>query len=168
MHYNDDIMIAMASQITSLTIVYSTFYSGADQRKHQSSASLAFVRVTGEFPAQKPSHAGNVAVWWRHHGQFWCTAAKVGVHWTYKNSTNILYKTVQIYDRCSSHQVTGELGRYPVAQKLILRSYNYWKQLIYSPKNLLLKTPTFYIGWSRYGNSSALGYYSLSHRYCSL
>ena len=34
----------MASQITSLTIVYLTAYSGADQRKHQSSASLAFVR----------------------------------------------------------------------------------------------------------------------------
>ena len=34
----------MASQITSLTIIYSTVYSGADQRKHQSSASLAFVR----------------------------------------------------------------------------------------------------------------------------
>ena len=43
-HYNDVIMSAMASQITSLTIVYSTVYSGADQRKHQSSASLAFVR----------------------------------------------------------------------------------------------------------------------------
>ena len=40
-HYNDVIMSAMASQITSLTIVYSTFYSGADKRKHQSSASLA-------------------------------------------------------------------------------------------------------------------------------
>ena len=37
-------MGAMASQITSLTIVYSTVYSDADQRKHQSSASLAFVR----------------------------------------------------------------------------------------------------------------------------
>ena len=37
-------MGAMAYQITSLTIVYSTIYSGADQRKHQSSASLAFVR----------------------------------------------------------------------------------------------------------------------------
>ena len=37
-------MSAMASQITSLTIVYSTTYSGTDQRKHQSSASLAFVR----------------------------------------------------------------------------------------------------------------------------
>ena len=37
------IMSAMASQIISLTIVYSTVYSGADQRKHQSPASLAFV-----------------------------------------------------------------------------------------------------------------------------
>ena len=34
----------MAYQLTSLTIVYSTVYSGADQRKHQSSASLAFAR----------------------------------------------------------------------------------------------------------------------------
>ena len=34
----------MASQITSLTIVYLTIYSGADQRKHQSSAPLAFVQ----------------------------------------------------------------------------------------------------------------------------
>ena len=42
-HYNDVIMSAMASQITSLTIVYSIVYSGADQRKHQSSTSLAFV-----------------------------------------------------------------------------------------------------------------------------
>ena len=39
----DVIMGAIASQITSLTIAYSTVYSDADQRKHQSSASLAFV-----------------------------------------------------------------------------------------------------------------------------
>ena len=37
-------MGAMASQITSLTIVYATVYSDADQREHQNSASLAFVR----------------------------------------------------------------------------------------------------------------------------
>ena len=43
-HYGDVIMGAMASQITSPTIVYSTVYSDAGQRKHQSSASLAFVR----------------------------------------------------------------------------------------------------------------------------
>ena len=42
-HYIDVIMTTMASQITSLTVVYSTVYSDADQRKHQSSASLAFV-----------------------------------------------------------------------------------------------------------------------------
>ena len=43
-HYNDVIMTTMASKITSFTVVYSIVYSGADQRKHQSSASLAFVR----------------------------------------------------------------------------------------------------------------------------
>ena len=45
-----DPMGAMASQITSLAIVYSTVYSGAGQSKHWSSASP----VTGEFPAQRP------------------------------------------------------------------------------------------------------------------
>ena len=43
-HYGDVIMGAIASQITSLTIVYSTVYSDTGQRKHQSSASLAFER----------------------------------------------------------------------------------------------------------------------------
>ena len=43
MHYDDVRMGAIASQITSLTIIYSIVYSDADQRKHQSSASLAFV-----------------------------------------------------------------------------------------------------------------------------
>ena len=51
-------MIPMASQITSLTIVHSTVHSGTDQRKHQSSAPLAFVReihrCPSEFPAQRP------------------------------------------------------------------------------------------------------------------
>ena len=50
----------IASQITSLTIVYSTVYSDTDERKHQSSASLAFVEEftgPGEFPAQMASNA---------------------------------------------------------------------------------------------------------------
>ena len=48
-HYDDVIMGMMGSQITSLTIVYSTVYSDTDQIKHQSSASLAFVReFTGD------------------------------------------------------------------------------------------------------------------------
>ena len=44
----------MASQTTSLTIVYSTVYSGADQRKHQSSASLALVRGIHRWPVNSP------------------------------------------------------------------------------------------------------------------
>ena len=42
-HNSEVIMTTMASQITSLTVVYSTVCSDADQRTHQSSASLAFV-----------------------------------------------------------------------------------------------------------------------------
>ena len=53
-HYNEVIMSAMASQITSLTIVYSTIYSGADQRKHQSSTSLAFVWGIHRWPVNSP------------------------------------------------------------------------------------------------------------------
>ena len=50
-------MSTMASQITSLTIVYSTVYSGTDERKHQSSASLAFVRGIHRWPVNSP-HKG--------------------------------------------------------------------------------------------------------------
>ena len=52
--YGDVIMGAIASQITSLTIVYSTVYSDADQRKHQSSASLAFVWGIHRGPVNSP------------------------------------------------------------------------------------------------------------------
>ena len=77
-------MGAIASQITSLTIVYPIVYSYVNQRKHQSSASLAFVGeftgdrwlpvtrkmfpiagnspVTGEFPTQMASNAENVSI----------------------------------------------------------------------------------------------------------
>ena len=62
-------MGTMASQISSLIIVYSTVYSGAEQRKHQSASSVAFGNspVTDEFPAQMVSKEENVSIWWRHH-----------------------------------------------------------------------------------------------------
>ena len=53
-HYNDVIVGAIASQITSLTIVYSTVSSDADQIKNQSSASLAFVRGIHRGPVNSP------------------------------------------------------------------------------------------------------------------
>ena len=54
LHYDDVTMNAMASQITSLTIVYSTVYSDPDQRKHQSFASLAFVQGIHRGPVNTP------------------------------------------------------------------------------------------------------------------
>ena len=54
LHYTDVIMSVVASHITSLTIVYSIVYSDADQRKHQSSASLAFVWGIHRGPVNSP------------------------------------------------------------------------------------------------------------------
>ena len=59
LHCNNVIMSAMASQLTNLTIVYSIVYSGADQIKHQSSVSLAFVRGIHRWPVSSP-HKGPV------------------------------------------------------------------------------------------------------------
>ena len=53
-HYGDIIMSAMTSQITDIWIVCLTTCSGADQRKHQSSMSLAFVRGIHQWPVDSP------------------------------------------------------------------------------------------------------------------
>ena len=58
-HYNDVIISGMASQITSLLILYSSVYSGVDQRKHHSSASLAFVMGIHRWPVNS-LHKGPV------------------------------------------------------------------------------------------------------------
>ena len=65
-------MCVMASQITCISIfVYSTVCSGTDQRKHQSSTSLAFVRGIHRWLVNSP-HEGPVTrkmfpIWRRHH-----------------------------------------------------------------------------------------------------
>ena len=58
-HYSDVIMSGVASQITSVSSVYSNTCSGADRRNHQSSASLAFVRGIHRWPVDSP-HKGPV------------------------------------------------------------------------------------------------------------
>ena len=64
-------MSAMTSQITSVSIIYSVVCSGANQRKRQSSASLAFVRRIHRWPVTSPHKESvlrkNVFTWWRHH-----------------------------------------------------------------------------------------------------
>ena len=84
-HYSDD---AMASQITDISIVHSAVYWGADQIKHQSSASLAFEwnsPVTSEFPAPRASNAENVSIWWRHR-----VCLSINVH---RNVSNVVVIT---------------------------------------------------------------------------
>ena len=63
-------MGAIASQITSLTIVFSTVYSNADKKTSKLRVTGLCVdnsRKTGEFPAQMASDAENVSIWWRHY-----------------------------------------------------------------------------------------------------
>ena len=59
LRYSDVIMGTMVSQITSPTDVYATVCSGVEQRKHQSSASLVFVRGIHRWPLDSP-HKGPV------------------------------------------------------------------------------------------------------------
>ena len=69
-------MTMMASQITSLMVVYSTVYSHADQRKYQSSASLAFVSGIHRdrwVPCTKGQLRGKCFHWWHYHDTTTCT-----------------------------------------------------------------------------------------------
>ena len=69
-HYIDVIMTTMASQITSLAVVYSIVYSGVDKKNIKAPRHWPLCGEftgTGEFPAQRASYAENVSIWWRHH-----------------------------------------------------------------------------------------------------
>ena len=64
-------MSATVYKITGVSIVYSSVCSGADHRKHQSSASLAFGNEIHRWPVDSPhkgpGNAEYVSIWWRHH-----------------------------------------------------------------------------------------------------
>ena len=62
-------MGVVASQITSLTTVYSTLYSGTEKKSKLRVSGLCEGNspVIGECPAQMTSNMENVSIWWRHH-----------------------------------------------------------------------------------------------------
>ena len=68
---NDVIRSAMASEITCLTIVYSTVYSRRRSKEalklHVTGPCEGNAPGTGEFPAQRASNAEKLSIWWRHH-----------------------------------------------------------------------------------------------------
>ena len=106
-------MGTMASQITSLTIIYSSVYLGADQRKHQSSASLAFVkgicRWQVKIPRTKGQYRGKrlhlmTSSWfwfwgcirlWAHYVITIASLCKVvWKHWTFKMVVRVILSIV--------------------------------------------------------------------------
>ena len=84
-HYPDVIMSTMASQITSLVIVYSTVYSDADQTKHQSSASLAFVWVIPRTNGQQRGKCFHLMT------SSWVFYLLPTSYWKFINSTNFMF-----------------------------------------------------------------------------
>ena len=105
-HYSGVIMSVMASQFTILPNVYSTVYSGADQRKHQSSAPLAFVK--GNSPVNGYSHTKGQ---WREKCLYLMTS---------------LYHVQPWYKQCRTHMLSFSLWKelyyhhlcHPWAEKL--------------------------------------------------
>ena len=115
-HYNDVIMDAMTSQMTSLAIVYSSVYLGTDKRKHQSSASLAFVRGIHRWPVNSP-HKGpltrkvfpfdDVIMWHRDNHTF--ATAPVEQQWGLQIVFVCLYITPSHHHHCANLSADIEL-----------------------------------------------------------
>ena len=99
-HYTDVLMSAMASQIISLTIVCSSRHRSKKTPKLRVTGLCAGNSpATGEFPAQKPSNAENVSIWWRHHVS------------TQIRDTEMLYQTVSVSGRarCTKYGLSREI-----------------------------------------------------------
>ena len=100
-HYSDIMMSTMASQITGISIVCSTIHSGADQRKHQSYASLAFVRGIHQWPVNSP-HKGPLTS---------RSGSKVVVHDTHSIDGEYLYQIWQWFlqwkENCGTDSISS-------------------------------------------------------------
>ena len=95
---SDVIMGAIASQITSLAVVYSTVYT--DSGRHW--LLCGEFTGTGEFHAQRASNAENVSIWWRHHDHIdiWLVSPQLSCNdtcqiWTLFDESNIQFCLVK-------------------------------------------------------------------------
>ena len=151
-HYNDVIMSVMASQITSLTIGYSTVYSGTDERKHQSSASLAFVR--------------GIYLSWFDFVLTFETSIRNFPSWTQLLCG--ISRQVGFYDKVNTnHFVTIDQGNNEMCSLyrsmcLIAKGTGllWWQNIHIQCIFLSLKhsCPTNYVGWDRFHLSTALDF----------
>ena len=112
--YNDVIMVAIASQITSPAIVYTAVYSDADQRKHQSSASLALVWWIHRWPVNSPHKwpvtrkmfpFDDVIMWLHNHPQ-WHVWNEWNMHQTAQKAfRSIVFQNTYLFAGVSVTQI---------------------------------------------------------------
>ena len=147
MHYYDVIMDTIASQIASHTIVYSTVYSDADQSKHQSPASLAFVREIHRGPMNSP-HKWPVTrkmfpfddvtmeltmVMWDSHAMMSTWKSALCSHWEHRADFDII--SASLYsefsgenwpyhiDSCSHDKTRGVMVNYKNGVQFLRQSF---------------------------------------------
>ena len=80
-HYSDEIMGAMASQITSLTLFTQPLIHTPIKENIKAPCHwllCGYSPTTGEVSAQKASNAENVSIWWRNHQVFWAATLRKG------------------------------------------------------------------------------------------
>ena len=162
-HYDDVIMNAMASQITSLTIVYSTVYSGADQRKHESSASLAFVwgihwgsvNYPHKWPLTRKMFPFDDVIMLRHIMEWSSMCLFCFLHIIADSSENGVVKSNQttlmwcftLVNAPSGHKCTWKTSWRPVFKTVLQDGYedlktltdpSFWRRIFKVPKTSIL------------------------------
>ena len=121
--YSDVMMSAMASQISGLSIVYSTVCWSAGQREKSKPRVTGLCEgntpVTGGFSSQRASNAKSASIWWRHHaglnkhGNWWQTSFSNGV------SIHIVLQSFLSSPRCNSGRHGGNRsGMMEISQTL--------------------------------------------------
>ena len=110
-------MDLMASQITSLTIVYSTVYSRHRSKKTSKLRVTGLCEgnspVTSEFPAQRASNTENVSIWWCHHAVFslW-TSRKYWVETAFRCSLK-KHDAISVLIKCVNSGLSQINSEYP-------------------------------------------------------
>ena len=114
-------MGAIASQITSLTVFYSTVYSDADQMKRKlrvTGLCAGNSPVTGEFSTQMASNAESISIWWRHHDDVQLVGYRYYSQWYSGNQSSNGYVyivsdwcpcTGGTYKKCGNYQRQGQI-----------------------------------------------------------
>ena len=148
MYYSDVIIGEMASQITSLPIVYLTVYSGTYQRKHQGSVSLAFVRGIHRWPMI--SHKGPVTRKMFPFDDVFMVFHWALMHSDYQYFAAIKYICIKWLKRMTTCVVQPmNILNGTIAKEWLLVAYFLYEDT-YSHKCILAFYMTFMIGYNLY------------------